>query len=135
MKMSELTQAIQSTYNKHFPNSKCFAHYTTNLYRTISIGCYLAADKSELSNGYWDNDMLHIKFMLETDKGEFSKDVIEESETPDNLVLEVVRKNYFIKPSGFNVYDSKVLPYRKTKGNAKKIIATLDKYFTKLKPN
>jgi len=133
MKIKEFCQEIEKTYNKYFPTSKCFANYSSNLYRTISIKCFLAGDNKELSGNYWDNDLLGISFSISTITGEFKKDITEESIIPENLMLEVWHKHYFIKPSSRNmVYDHRSLAFRKTKGDNKKILQTLDKYFKKL---
>jgi len=134
MKINELIQQIENTYSKHFPASKCFVNYTTNLYHSIFITCNIAANKTEVSNGIWENDILKVRFSIDTDKGQFEKGLTLESEVPENLRLEVNDKRYFIKPESKHMaYDCKTLSFRKTKGNAKKIVATLDKYFAKLK--
>jgi len=134
MKINELMQAIENTYSKHFPLSRISVDYVGNIYRSISIVCYLAGDSTEVYNKIWRNDMLNIRFSIDAESGEFEKGTTEESELPENLKIEVNCKNYLIKPNNSHlVYSRRELKYRKTKGNAKKIIATLDKYFIKLK--
>jgi len=133
MKINELIQQIENTYNKHFPLSKCFVKLSTNLYSSIFIDCHLAGDKTELYNGYWENDIFRIRFSIDTDKGAF-KNINEMSEVPENLRMEIDSKSYLLKPANPHMaFDRRNLSFRKTKGNAKKIVATLDKYFAKLK--
>ena len=133
MKLSEFLQLIESTYNKHLPNSKCSATYKDNIYSSIFITCYLASDKSENSGGYWDNDMFSIQFHLDLTTGEFPKGFNLESEMPDNLNMEVNQNSYLLKPENpYMAYDRHKLSYRKVTGNSDKIITTLDKYFAKL---
>lgn len=133
MKVKEFTQEVEKAYNKYFPNSKVFVKLSTNLYRSISINCCIAGSQNEVYNNIWENDMLKLTFTVDTLQGEFNKSITEESELPNDLKLEVHRKNYLIKPaSNYLVYDGRVLKFRKTKGDSKKIIATLDKYFKNL---
>ena len=133
MKVKEFNQEVERAYNKYFPNSKVFVKLSKTLYRSISINCCLAGSQNEVYNNIWENDMLKLIFSIDTIAGEFNKDITEESELPDNLKLEVHRKSYFIKPtSGFLVYDSKKLKFRKAKGDSKKLITILDKYFKSL---
>lgn len=133
MIMKELTQEIERSYNKYFKNSKCFVNFSKNLYSSISINCFLANNKEELTNGYWENDMFSIRFSIDTERGQFSKDIDINSEVPENLKLEANAKSYVLRPSvSYMAYDRKKLSFRKTIGDSKKIIATLDKFFKKL---
>ena len=71
MKINELMQAIENTYNKHFPLSRISVDYVGNIYRSISIGCYLAGNSTEVYNKIWRNDMLNIRFSIDAESGEF----------------------------------------------------------------
>jgi len=134
MKINELIQQIEATYSKHFPLSRISVDYVGNIYSSISIVCYLAGNSTEVYNKIWRNDMLNIRFSIDAESGEFEKGTTEESELPEKLKMEVNCKNYLIKPNSTNmVYSRRNLSFRKTKGNAKKIVATLDKYFAKFK--
>ena len=134
MKINELIQQIEVTYSKHFPLSRISVDYVGNIYSSISIVCYLAGNSTEVYNKIWRNDMLNIRFSIDAESGEFEKGTTEESELPEKLKMEVNCKNYLIKPNSTNmVYSRRNLSFRKTKGNAKKIVATLDKYFAKFK--
>ncbi|MBQ8997791.1 MAG: hypothetical protein IJ086_03735 [Clostridium sp.] len=48
---------VKETYSNYFTDSKCDTRLITNLYNSIFINCYLANNKSECINGYFENDM------------------------------------------------------------------------------
>lgn len=134
MKTQDFTNAIEDTYYKHFPASRCTAKFDTRFYSSIWVNCFLAGDKSELSGNYWDNDIMSIAFSIHAESGEFSKDVTLESELPETIVLEVEHKSYLIKPESRNmVYGRRKLSFRKATGNAEKMLQVFDKYFAQLK--
>jgi len=134
MNTTQLITEIEKTYYNHFPKSKIFVKFNTNLYRSISITCCLAGDKSENISGYWDNDILNVRFRIIGEKfKEFSKNVDLESEL-ETVSLENYSKSYHVKPtSPYMVYSSKQLSFRKIDGNPEKIIKSLDGFFIKLK--
>ena len=67
------------------------------------------------------NISLHGKFDYDND------------ELPEELVMEAWANSYLIKPDNtYLCYESRKIPYRKTKGSAEKLIATADKFFGKL---
>jgi hypothetical protein len=82
------------------------------------------------------NDMFRIAFHIKHNEHEFEKEnynLKDEMILPDDLSLEKWSNSYTIKPqSKYLAYSSKDVSFRKTKGNAQKIIATLDKFFSKL---
>ena len=130
MKINEFNEAVKEKWNKHFPNSLCICNFENSLYHSISIKCLIAGDKSEFANGIMQNDMLHVSFSIDTDKGEFDKEITANSELLPNLVLTCWHRNYLTVPTDkFLCYSSKQLPFRKTKGDAEKILFTLDKFF------
>lgn len=133
MKMRELTNQIQQAYSKYFTDSKCSVVLSSNLYHSVSIACFLANNKTELSGGYWENDMFSIRFSIDTETGEFSKDLTLDSEVPNNARLTVSRKSYALKPpSRYFAFGTKQLAFRKTVGEGEKIVKSLDKFFSKL---
>ena len=133
MTMKKFLEEIEKTYSKYFPNSKCFVKLSKNLYHSISINCFLANDRIELSGGYWENDMFSITFWIDTEKGQFDKNIILDSEVPNNLKLECTNKSYLIKPNTkYMAYGRTKLTFRKTVGNDEKILKSLDKFFKKL---
>lgn len=135
MKMNEFINEIQGTYYKYFKDSKIQVDFTSNLYNSIYIKCLLARDKTEVAHGIIDNDMLHIKFSIDHNGKAFDKDITINSIVDFNdLNLNCWDKSYLIKPNDrFLAYSSRKLTFRKTKGDTKKVISTLDKFFKKLK--
>ncbi len=126
-------QEIENTYYNYFPKSRCYVRFSKNIYSSISISCYLANNEAELSGGYWENDMFSIRFYINTETGEFDKDIAEDSDLPGNLNLEADRKSYSLKPDiEFMAYGRRQLTFRKTKGEPYKILNSLDKFFNRL---
>lgn len=133
MTINEMIKEIEASYAKYFKGSKIKVRYTDNLYRSIGIKCFLASTNTENPSYYWDNDMLSIAFSIQTESGELARGTTGESETPENMVLENWHKHYFTKPNSRNLcYSSASVSFRKTKGDANKMISALDKYFKKL---
>ncbi|MGL5329290.1 MAG: hypothetical protein ACRDD7_08480 [Peptostreptococcaceae bacterium] len=132
MKVFELCQAIEESYNEFFPSSAVCAALHKNLYRSIDVNCKLAGSKDECINNYWENDMFSIRFRIDGENGQL-KGIDEESELPEMLVLQIENKSFTTKPeNNYMAYGRIVLPFRKVKGDANKIFNTLEKYFSKL---
>ena len=133
MKLSEFESQITDAYKKYFPNSRIFVQYSDKLGATITIGCYLAGDKTENSGNYWDNDIFSIAFSIHGESGQqLPKGLTADSELP-TLELTKYRAHYFITPENKNLcYESRSLSFRKTQGESGKIIDTLNKFFSKL---
>jgi hypothetical protein len=134
MKTSELIVAIENTYSKHFPNSKIFVKFSTNLYSSISVRCFLAGDKNENSGGYWDNDILNVIFMISSENfKEFPKGVTLDSEL-GIIGIENNGKSYNTKPDNqYMAFGRKELSFRRVQGNTEKIIKVLNTFFEKMK--
>lgn len=116
---------VEKTYHKYFPNSLASVYVYSGLGKHVSISCYLAKDKSEESHGYFENDMFGVGFMI---------DLTKDGKFPSTLVLESTKSSFLTKPeSDYLAYGRKKVPFRKTKGDADKILKTLDKYFSVLK--
>jgi hypothetical protein len=134
MQVKTLLSEFEKSYHSHFQHSAISAKFSKGIYSSIYIRLYLANDKSELSGGYWDNDILTIIFCIDTATGEFPREIDLESELPNNLVMENSSKHYHIKPpSSMYAYGSRKLSYRKTTGEASKILASFDKFCDGLK--
>lgn len=56
----------------------------------------------------------------------------DDDDLPEKLVLEWNNSDIKAKPESWLAYDAVRIPYRKTTGDAKKIIKALDKYFQRL---
>jgi hypothetical protein len=116
---------VENTYHKYFPNSLASVCIFSGLGKHISISCYLAKDRSEELHGYFENDMFNVSFMI---------DLTKDGKFPSTLVLESTKSSFSTKPSSpYLAYGYKKVPFRKTKGDAEKILKTLDKYFSVLK--
>jgi len=133
MTVQNFLENIQKSYGKYFTDSRCLVGLNKSLYRSISVRCLLSNNNSEVANGIWQNDMLSVAFMIDVEGKEFDKDITLNSEVPNNLELKILDNSYLIKPQDkYLCYSRRKLRYRKTKGNATKILNTLDKYFQKL---
>lgn len=133
IKVGEFLNEIEGTYNKYFTDSKCIAKLNTSLYNSISVKCLLANNKSECINGYFENDMFSISFLIDVDGKELDKSISLDSVLPKNLQIQVLDNSYLIKPNDkYLCYSRRKLSYRKTKGDGEKLLKTFDKWFKKL---
>jgi len=133
MKFKEFTQEIQQSYNKYFPHSRCFIELSKGFHYNIYLRCFLANNVEELASGYWNNDMFDIRFFITPPKGQFEKDFTVNSDLPEDLIIEFHSNSYVIKPpTNYLVYGRHKVFFRKTKGDSKKIIKTLEKFFLNL---
>lgn len=133
MLIKEFVLEIEKTYKKYFKDSRINVDFSTNLYSSIMITCYIAKDGSDVYNGILENDILSIRFSIDTEHGAFNKDITEDSEIPNNLVLVNDHNMYLIKPQYKHyAYGSRKISFRKTRGDHTKIIKTLDRFFKKL---
>jgi hypothetical protein len=133
MKTQEFINQVEKAYNKHFPESKCFAKLKKNFYPDIWVECYLAGNSAENSGLYWDNDIFRVKFQIENENGQPLEGIDLESELP-NLKIESIGKTYSIKPeNSMYAFGTRKLSFRKTSGDAEKILSALDKFFASLK--
>ena len=128
MKIKEFNKKVVECYGKYFDGSLCDSKIYTCLGKSLYIQCYLANNEKECAFGYFDNDPLKIKFNIN-----LSDDVTEESELNNNLILENYCKEFYTKPSeSYLCYGHKSISFRKTTGDADKIIKSLDRFFKKL---
>ena len=134
MTVQDFMNKIEDTYHKYFPNSACFARFKLFMgHPYIAIHCFFAKDKSELSGGYWENDMINISFNIN-----LPKDIESVEDTmPDSVVLETLNGTSFLtkpyKPEDkYCAYGTTKVPFRKTTGTPTKIITAFDKFSKKL---
>lgn len=128
MTIEEFMQEVKDIYAKHFPDSHCNVQLTKNLGCAIFIDFYLAKDSSEVSHGYAVNDMFQCGFDIFLEGRKELNDLM-----PDSMVLEAMKSVIKIRPENrYLAYDTVKIPFRKTTGNAKKILAALEKYVTRL---
>lgn len=134
MTINNLCNELQNTYYNYFPESLCKATLTKNLYPSISIWCFLANNKEELSGGYWENDILSVRFTIDTTTGELDRSTTGETESPENLRIQADSKSYLTKPDNeYMCYGRKQLKFRKIIGDAQNIIKCFDKFCMHLK--
>ena len=80
------------------------------------IRLYLAQNKQEEINGYFENDMFSITLKIR-ENGE------------NDYTMEKLNSSYLIKPtSEYMAYGRRQLAFRKTQGNEDKIITAFKKY-------
>ena len=112
---------LELVYKEVFKDSKIAI--TKNSFsgdNVLWIHLYLAQNKQEEINGYFENDMFDIIFKI-TKTAE------------DNYIMENVQNRYLVKPTNkYLVYEGKKVAFRKTQGNEDKIITTFKKYVENL---
>lgn len=130
MKFTEFKDKAQEAYRKVLPDSMCKVYIYKCLGKYAYIDCFIAGNEKEFPNGIGVNDMLSISFSF-TLPDNFNEDV---DALPDVLVMEVMKKCYRIKTESSYLYcDYHNMSYRKTRGNAEKLLKTLERYFSSLR--
>ncbi len=119
-------EEVERLYHRYFPRSRIDAVAPRILGRySIFIRCYLAGDGKEVPYGIWDNDMFNVRFHI---------DLTDDRQFYDPIVLESRVSFIWIKPeSQYLAFSRAKVPFRKTKGDTRKILQALDKYFARLK--
>ena len=130
MKFAEFKERVEAEYRKILPDSSCNVMVYKCLGKSVTIDCHLAGKIEEVPNRILANDMFSIGFMFSLPDN-FNQ---EEDELPEEIILTASRKSYRIKPESKWMYcGMKNLNYRKTKGDAEKIIKAIGKFFAQLK--
>ena len=107
---------LELAYKEVFKNSKIVLSRSDLAKNVLWVQLYLAQDKSEEINGYFDNDMFSITLKIR-ENGE------------NDYTMEKLNSSYLIKPtSEYMAYGRRQLAFRKTQGNEDKIITTFKKY-------
>jgi hypothetical protein len=120
---------LQEIYHSKFPNSLCSVKLVKMLGRAITIDCFLANDVSELFHSYWQNDMFKISFWIHN----LPKDFEINSPMPDVMTLTNDSSQILIVPeNSYLAYSAVKVPFRKTVGNADKLISAFKKYVDRL---
>ena len=127
MKFKEFKEEIRTAYAKRFPNSICEVSIFKCLGRSLYITCRFVGDEKEAPYGIIGNDMFCASMSINLPDN-FGDD----DDLPENMVLEWQSSCIKAKPEGWLAYDAIKVPYRKTTGDAKKIIKAVDKYFQRL---
>ena len=129
MTIKEFMNDVKETYKNYFPNSLCDIRIKYILGSVIFSDFYLAGNEKEVYNGYFENDMFKCSFAIHlSDSKGYSEDDEFETQT-----LESTSSCISIKSTDrWLAFDIKKIPFRKTTGDAKKILTAIDKYCAKL---
>lgn len=131
MLYGEFKNRVEEIYHSKFPESLVVTNLGALGQDTFFITMYLAKDKSEFSNGIAMNDIFHISFYIYGANKDYEtrNKLTDDTELDENLIMEVHENSITVKPDNdYMAYGFERLPFRKTKGNADKILATLEKY-------
>lgn len=128
MKFSDFKTEIEKVFAEKFGKSYCGCKIYKCLGKSITIDCHLAENTNECPHGISGNDMMHISFAIRLpDRWN------ESDELPENITMEVRKNSIKVKPTADYLYcDYKKASYRKTSGNAEKMIATFGKFVDQL---
>lgn len=129
MKFEEFKKEVQNAYAGKFPKSRCMVKPYICFGSYIAIDCFLAENLREVPHQIAGNDMFKISFLIDMpEKFNFELD-----ELPEEMTMESLKRTYVIAPENSYLYcDYRKIPYRKTSGDAKRIITTIGKFFDKL---
>ena len=129
MTNGEFVSRIEELYHSYFPDSACQATLQVMTGDPFcSIKCWIAKDSSEVSSNIMGNDLFHVVFFIWNFDSKNPEDAV-----PSDLELEPHQRSIKTIPENkYMVYGAERLPFRKTKGDANKILKTLDKYFKTL---
>ena len=132
MKFAEFKERVEAEYRKILPDSSCNVTVYKCLGKSITIDCHLAGKIEEVPNRILGNDMFSIGFWINLPDN-FNQEI---DELPEEILLEAKSKQYRTKPESKYMYCSyRNLSYRKTKGDAEKIIKAIGKFFAQLRSN
>lgn len=129
MKFEEFKKEVQNAYAGKFPKSRCVIKPYVCFGSYIAIDCFLAENLREVPHQIAENDMFEISFLIDMpEKFNFKLD-----ELPEEMTMKNLKRAYVIAPKNSYLYcDYRKIPYRKTSGDAKKMIAIIEKFFDKL---
>lgn len=123
-------EEVRKSYENQFPKSHITAQFSSGYGGSIYIKAYLAEDKNECINNYWENDMFNIRFTISSKERLFTVD----SRLPNQLVLVGDSTTFTIEAQGHRLaYSSKKVNFKKICGDGEEIIKSLDKFFSQLR--
>lgn len=124
MKFNEFQKQIEKNYMEKFNQSLIKCKIYRCLGKSITIDYAMAGNAGECAGGYWDNDMLNGCFMIHLPEGWNETD-----DLPEKMTMVALKGYIRIKPEEKYLYcSSRKLPYRRTTGNAEKLIAAFGKF-------
>ena len=125
--IDQFAEEVKTIYKNYFPESLCAVRFSTNIGAALFIDFYLAGDASECPNNYLINDLFKCSFVI------FFKDGTTKGSKFDTQTIECSGSKILTKPeSKYLAFDTVKVPFRKTTGNATKILYALRKYIDKL---
>lgn len=128
MKFDEFKEVIEQAFMEKFNQSFCKCGIFRCLGKSITIDCMLGRNTEEWINGLNDNDMMSVKFMIHMPDSWNEGD-----ELPEEMVMEALQSAIKTKPEDAIWYCAhKKVAYRKTKGNAEKLVKAFQKYVDRL---
>lgn len=129
MKFEEFKSEMEKLYAKYFNGSLIVVSKYSCFNKCVFVNMYLAKDKTEESGGYYDNDMLNVRLMIDKKDGKFDSEYNMDGE----FTVEYNSKSYLTKPEiGYAAYGRVRLTARKYSGDAEKILKNTDKFLKKL---
>ena len=123
-----LAEAMKNTVQKIFPKSYVNAYFSTNLAPSITLK-FTIGNRNDYANGIEHNDPARTIFMIHNP-------VDKDGKLKDVLVMERIQGGGLAiqaPPGSFLAFERHKVKYRVVKGDSKKIIQGLDKYFKNLK--
>ena len=128
MKFEQFKTEVEKTFKEKFGKSYCECRIYKCIGKSITIDCHLAENPNECPCSIIGNDMMRTSLNISLPDGWNEVD-----DLPENLIMEAWENNIKVKPTEKYLYcDYKRASYRKTKGNAEKLITAFGKYVERL---
>ena len=128
MKFAEFKQQIEAAYKAAFGKSFVACKVYRCLGTSLTIDCLMAENERECPNNIAGNDMIRASFMIHMPSGWTAED-----DLPENMTMTAIKSSIKTKPAESIYYcDYRKISYRKTTGNAEKLIAAFGKYVDRL---
>ena len=128
MKFAEFKQQIEAAYKAAFGKSFVACKVYRCLGMNLSIDCLMAENERECVNGIVGNDMIRASFIVHLPDG-----WTVEEDLPESMTMTAIKSSIKTKPAEKYYYcDYRKISYRKTTGNAEKLIAAFGKYVDRL---
>lgn len=128
MKFEKFKTEIEKVFEEKFGKSYCQCRIYKCMGKSITIDCHLADQLNECPHNIAGNDMMSICMGIILPDNWNDTD-----ELPENLTMEAWQNIIKVKPTVDYLYcDDKKPSYRKTKGNAEKLISAFGKYVERL---
>ena len=120
---AELIAGIESAFKKYFPHGRITVADRKSLGRNhVMVNFGMIGNVGELQSRIPDNDPMSAKFMILGDASQY------EAERSVGIGF-----NVEAEAGSRNVMGSEKIPFRKAKGDTKKMIAIFDTHFKRLK--